>query len=737
MIGNAKLSSSSSATLSPHNEIEFEIYGQFQATSFHAKPSVSSAFASSYKQANTNHEDQEIVHLSFVAYESEVQNIQHAIQFQSQICNALEQRYDEDAKVKNRLSADKNDALPSRCPCTDNKYDSRMKSANKKPCPYYCVVIFNQSNRKDDRIKVIAMYQLISDASEDIKVGQYHYFMLLQRQNKEIIIHGPTRQIVPKHTWNFHLRPLISFSSSETQVLSIKSSFEYSLYTQCLQAISTRMFVYEKNRSGIIITIRKEDSSANSYSILSSRTIDKKNDDRRHGGASFNHVPSKRSKKMKSEKNGRDNITNTKKTKEMMSNDIPDEDCNHDHGMGDIGKFYFVAPAEKGVLTNYMFLLLAQVKRGRLNSKDRDNARRRNSGLVEGYLGLRCRHCGGLDRGNYFPSTCKNLQACPSMIYKHLLNCEYCPPTLKHMLKISKTKHKSQVLERENGAQVGFYNTLWRRIHDETFDGGDDETRQQVFLSLHQLLCNSSFHNSIINSPSNNDSVVKITESSGKSQETIGVSDELNNNTDCRKTKFEQEENERDKQIIKIDFPEWSPPLSSTDSPIKISPPVQRFFSVIESPNIGGKRIESLQEYPTSSLISMNPSTQSMVSDVPNISLDPMMSEMKTMFESQSLNVTIDMLDAVAGEILNSNPYTSCTSTSTSRGCGVLKQRAFVQHEPKVVIHHTEPSKISHNEEVVWDEDSINAIRAMVESDEDYRGMINVLSEMNTYDISI
>ena len=50
-----------------------------------------------------------------------------------------------------------------------------------------------------------------------------------------------------------------------------------------------------------------------------------------------------------------------------------------------------------------------------------------------GFLGLRCRHCGGNVRGSYFPSSCKNLQACPSTLYSHILKCALCPDITKHV----------------------------------------------------------------------------------------------------------------------------------------------------------------------------------------------------------------------------------------------------------------------------------------------------------------
>ena len=73
--------------------------------------------------------------------------------------------------------------------------------------------------------------------------------------------------------------------------------------------------------------------------------------------------------------------------------------------------FCFLVPEERENLSHYMFLLLAQIKKGWLTRKEIDTARRRNSKLPFEYPGIRCRHCGGIEKGHYFPSSCKNLQA--------------------------------------------------------------------------------------------------------------------------------------------------------------------------------------------------------------------------------------------------------------------------------------------------------------------------------------
>ena len=119
--------------------------------------------------------------------------------------------------------------------------------------------------------------------------------------------------------------------------------------------------------------------------------------------------------------------------------------------------FCFLFPDDTDYLTDYLFILFAQVKKGIMNESDRAKANRASSQL---HFGIRCRHCGGNERvnrirkktcfvlsllslawahptlffvlytiqGSYFPSTKKNLQACTATLHTHLISCKcfYC-----------------------------------------------------------------------------------------------------------------------------------------------------------------------------------------------------------------------------------------------------------------------------------------------------------------------
>ncbi len=339
--------------------------------------------------------------------------------------------------------------------------------------------------------------------------------------------------------------------------------------------------------------------------------------------------------------------------------------------------FYFVTPEEKDKLSDYMFLLMAQVKRGELTTKDLDNARRKNSALVVGYLGLRCRHCGGTERGHYFPTTSKNLQACPSMIFKHLMSCHQCPSRTKQQLKVLKTKHKTQVLENGSGIQITFFNTLWQRIRDSNFNGGDDETRNEVFTILQNML----------------DVPKDVPIQKPTIKNTTVISDKVPNENENENPKHPIDPPEAEKVIDK------SPSESSIQSSTKSSAPPRISAAQIDMSRIANEDVPIVT---TENHFDIMKYTSSM----PDLSSSSS-ANINALFESQqSLNVTIDMLDAVADEILNSKPYPYMSEQLNKRTVS----------PPPDQIH--------------WDKASVRVLRDMVESDEDYRGMINILANL-------
>ncbi len=328
--------------------------------------------------------------------------------------------------------------------------------------------------------------------------------------------------------------------------------------------------------------------------------------------------------------------------------------------------FYFVTPADKSTLTDYMFLVIAQVRRGILTPDDLTNARRKNPILQPGYLGLRCRHCGGTKRGQYFPTTCKNLQACPSMIYRHLMSCSECPQAMKEVIEIAKEKHKFQV--NQNGVtQISFVNILWGRIRDPSFDGGNEESRKDV-SSILQYFCRLSHASE---SPSSSGTITPI------------------NQLDVVQNCIIMEGNDNFSGKSPLHTP--SPTIKKSPQPIIMNPD-----QLANEPKIQNEQKESPSKSLNTSVASLSSFDRSSLYQGPYVN---------SIYDTRSLNLTIDMLDEVALEILNSSQY--CNNTLPP---------------------------VQANLDIQWDQNSFYSLKEMIDEDEDFREMIDILARMDPID---
>ncbi len=102
--------------------------------------------------------------------------------------------------------------------------------------------------------------------------------------------------------------------------------------------------------------------------------------------------------------------------------------------------FCFIQPDDLNLLTDYHALVFAQVKRGVFNANDLDIYTRKAETFEEVFRGMCCRHCGGNDKGSYFPISAKNIQSLLLSLHDHLLKCPSCPDDIKRALKIAQTK---------------------------------------------------------------------------------------------------------------------------------------------------------------------------------------------------------------------------------------------------------------------------------------------------------
>ena len=142
----------------------------------------------------------------------------------------------------------------------------------------------------------------------------------------------------------------------------------------------------------------------------------------------------------------------------------------------------FLGPEDVTILTDYLIILLTQVKKVVMTDADRTK-NREGSTLT---YGLRCRHCGGLEKGSYFPSSKKSLQACTASLHNHLLNCSHVPPNLVRAVKLSKNTHKSQ-LSLPRVDQRTFFRQMWERVNGD-YDGFDDASVRRVFQKVNAIV---------------------------------------------------------------------------------------------------------------------------------------------------------------------------------------------------------------------------------------------------------
>lgn len=296
------------------------------------------------------------------------------------------------------------------------------------------------------------------------------------------------------------------------------------------------------------------------------------------------------------------------------------------------------------------------------------------------------------------------------MIYNHLISCCHCPQNIKQLLKVLKTKHKIQVVERENGAQILFFNKLWKRIHDEKFIGGDHHSANEITKIL-QDLCDHSLGSKeveteqiVIDKEGPDDGDIsplslgryKFDHFSNIPDAMISPSIEVSNHiipnvSDHAHMIFSSSEFDESLSKPSINL---SPVETSTSS---IQHPESQ-TKTIESTRIGHKHIDKIKL----TKYTRDPPP------LPDISVNPTRPGPGQIQSMQSLNVTLDMLEGFAGEILNSAQYPYRYG----------KRR----------------TKTSSNSclDIQWDQNSLKVIKNMVKSDNDYREMIEFLAQMNT-----
>ena len=91
--------------------------------------------------------------------------------------------------------------------------------------------------------------------------------------------------------------------------------------------------------------------------------------------------------------------------------------------------------------------------------------------LPNGFPGMACRHCQGLNgrTGRYFPSSIKTISDSKKSLYamhKHLATCVECPDEIKHRLDgLFSTHVAARKKNSRHGTQRAFFRKIWAKLH--------------------------------------------------------------------------------------------------------------------------------------------------------------------------------------------------------------------------------------------------------------------------------
>lgn len=124
-------------------------------------------------------------------------------------------------------------------------------------------------------------------------------------------------------------------------------------------------------------------------------------------------------------------------------------------------------PEDKELVSNYLFLLMDQMKPCQFSEEDRTGGRSKVKQHPIGYPGLQCRHCSGkAGLGRYFPSSFENLISNSDRnIFNHMLKCRRCPEDTKAALRAFHKCHIVEGSKNKRGSRKVFFSRIWYRMH--------------------------------------------------------------------------------------------------------------------------------------------------------------------------------------------------------------------------------------------------------------------------------
>lgn len=121
-----------------------------------------------------------------------------------------------------------------------------------------------------------------------------------------------------------------------------------------------------------------------------------------------------------------------------------------------------VASVDKGLITDFSFHVLSQVRFCQFDSQD---TLKNRTALALGFGGLACAHCSGKQSPRkFFWSCARAMEKHFNNISAHLRNCKWCPAETKKALDLLRKRHLSQLNKMQRGSQKKFLHELWNQF---------------------------------------------------------------------------------------------------------------------------------------------------------------------------------------------------------------------------------------------------------------------------------
>jgi len=157
-----------------------------------------------------------------------------------------------------------------------------------------------------------------------------------------------------------------------------------------------------------------------------------------------------------------------------------------------------VRQEDKDLVTEYLFLLMAQMQTCCFTESDRTGGRSKIKDNQVGFPGMECRHCQGrAGFGRYFPNTVSAFSLANSdrNVYNHLQKCRKCPVPIKSELnRLQKDQTQSK---NRRGLRKLFFNRVWGRMHDNS-----DRSKKIHGVRIHEPTTSSTRMTSSLSLPS-------------------------------------------------------------------------------------------------------------------------------------------------------------------------------------------------------------------------------------------